>query len=143
MKRSSILFCLALLPMAAGEAGSQEERFRGRDVKSIALEGLTERFRLCVEEGRGDVVVRREGERGDLEGVAVHLTGRKLRLRGKRGEQPAVTIVAPPGLDVRVRNCHGGEIGDTHARLDLRGAGSGGYQVGEVRGAEDRKAGGA
>ncbi len=134
MKRSSILLCLTLLPLVAGKDGAREEKFRGDDVKSIALSGLAERFKLCVEEGRRDVVVRREGEEDGLGGVAVHLHGRKLRLRGKPGEQPAVTIVAPPGLDVKVRNCHGGEIGDTHARLDLRNAGHGGYHVGDVRG---------
>jgi hypothetical protein len=139
VKRNSILFCLALLPLAAGETGSREQKFGEKGVKSIAIKGLAERFHLKVEEGREDVVVHCQGAEAELDGVAVHLSGRKLCLRGKPGEQPAVTVVAPPGLDVKVRHCRGGQIGDTGARLDLHDAGPGGYLVGEVRGSGSSK----
>jgi len=117
------------------------DRFAAAEFKAIHIRGLSERFELRVEEGRRDVAVLREGYEDELGNLAVSASGGKLALRGKPGFHPRLTIAAPPGLDLKIAGCAGGQIGDTFARVDLTASGSQDYKIGRVKGAKIKASG--
>lgn len=111
---------------------ARTDNFDAAQVKEIVVRGLTEKMSVKVVAPGAQIAVERRGLEEDLPEIACELKDATLHIRGGDGFQPALTLSAPPGIKLTIKECFGGEIGDLQAPLDLHASGVGNYTVGKI-----------